>query len=730
MRKVLTIACMMFVACVFGAEKKPAPKKTSLTEAELRTMAKAKPNAKDAGTLYQVGMATNNVERKQEFFTASAACLLACGKYETYKKYVKGKLANAEAFEDSLKDKCKQCGGTGKKDLRCYVCSGKGRCASCKGSGRTVSMGFDRPNGTKPCHRCRGGGKCPKCGGAGSTKTKCGPCAGTGKVFRESVAERVFRDTCIAIADPSAAAAKAKSEAAERERKHIATATPPPKSAIDFDKLKQYGFLVNGCRLNLNDCDDSARVIHTEEVSGNVNYSISMPVNQKPQAQFKDARGFIQSAFYTSDIVLLSFPTPESRKVWSGAMKYACDKMIEWLKTAQANKVGHVEKELPESAFNGKPAYALVDWIDSGVRQNEYYRKALAKYVDNAKFAESARKIDFKCVIDSDDNEHFTVTLLFGLNGEYPFHLLSVYHEKPDKIYSAAQELLQKVAPDSLASIWKAQVELNSRLNSNITGNNSSKRLSVPPEIIKDARESACSTYNQELYNDFCLSKWWSFNLDAPEGSRNSLVIKDSVGDWNYTLWLGENGVAQRRYFNPRNQFYEYHDYVFDYHLLTFPTPESRKRLYEAVKNSFALMLEWIDIASKERISFITKMTYDASKDADGGLKAYYNLISKGQEQNDLLRNTLRAHIDRSEYNLNGLPVSLICTIRSRDANCKEFWVNIQVQCGDRYQGAIFMVSGTYECIQKECIKALYKIDPDALIDAWNGKYGRQDLFK
>ena len=104
MKQLVAIVCMMFAVFAFGAEKKPESKKTSITESELRTMAKAKPNAKDASTLYQVGMETNNVERKQEFFKASAACLLACGKYETYKKYVKGKLANAKAFEDSLKD--------------------------------------------------------------------------------------------------------------------------------------------------------------------------------------------------------------------------------------------------------------------------------------------------------------------------------------------------------------------------------------------------------------------------------------------------------------------------------------------------------------------------------------------------------------------------------------------------------------------------------------------------
>ena len=114
---------MMFAAFAFGAEKKAAPKKTGITESELRAIAKAKPNAKDAGTLYQVGMATKNVERKQEFFKASAACLLACGKIDTYRKYIRSKLTDAKAFEDSLKDKCKQCGGVTTRSVAGWACN-------------------------------------------------------------------------------------------------------------------------------------------------------------------------------------------------------------------------------------------------------------------------------------------------------------------------------------------------------------------------------------------------------------------------------------------------------------------------------------------------------------------------------------------------------------------------------------------------------------------------------
>ena len=172
----LAIVCIMAAVCAFGAENKAVPKKTTLTESELRTIAKASPNAKDAGTLYQVGMSTNNVERQQEFLKASAACLLACGKNAIYEKHIKGKLENVAAFEESLKDKCNRCGGSGKKDRRCFVCSGKGKCSSCSGSGKIRTVGFDRPDGWKACHKCRGGGKCQKCGGAGSTKEKCASC--------------------------------------------------------------------------------------------------------------------------------------------------------------------------------------------------------------------------------------------------------------------------------------------------------------------------------------------------------------------------------------------------------------------------------------------------------------------------------------------------------------------------------------------------------------------------
>ena len=199
-------AVAMFVltpsVCAATAQKPPA-KKTSLSETELRTLAKTVPDVKNAGQLYSVALATSNdVARQQEYLKAAAAGLIACGKTDIYKKHVKGKLQNAAEFEDELKDDCKQCSGVGAKERRCAACRGKGQCSTCKGTGQamaTASFSFDKQS--KPCSKCNESGQCPKCGGEGSTKEKCLTCGGTGKTFSKTIATRVFRDSCNTIAD-------------------------------------------------------------------------------------------------------------------------------------------------------------------------------------------------------------------------------------------------------------------------------------------------------------------------------------------------------------------------------------------------------------------------------------------------------------------------------------------------------------------------------------------------
>ena len=395
MKTTLTIICTMVAVFAFGAEKKPAPKKTSITESELRAIAKAKPNAKAAGTLYQVGMATNNVERKQEFFKASAACLLACGKIDTYRKYIKGKLANVEAFEDSLKDKCKQCGGAGKRDRRCHVCSGKGRCSSCRGSGETVSMGFDRPNETKPCHKCSGSGKCHKCGGAGSTKEKCGACAGTGKVFHESIAERVFRDTCIAIADRPATEARAKAEAAERERKHIADSKKSDEQAI---RKAQEEFAER--------CEGSGDAVQ-------VNYcGISYSIVGENFVVFKqDYHTIGLGRVSAGDVSLVVIRSPGH---WYQAVESCAGKLKEWVRVAERNKVKDVAKEIPHG-YDDVEGYP--NKITEGRGQAELFRKAVREsYSYSLRVPEQIKFIGN--VSASEDFKSFNVTLSM-VCGEY-----------------------------------------------------------------------------------------------------------------------------------------------------------------------------------------------------------------------------------------------------------------------------------------------------------------------
>lgn len=194
--------CIVDVLGAGGAVSKPSTKRTSLSEAELRTLATSVPDVKNAGALYSVAMATsNNVEVKQEYLKAAAACLVASGREDVYRKRVKSRLSNAEEVEGELKGDCSRCAGTGAKERRCSVCQGKGTCPTCKGSGQVVSVGFDGQNGSRSCRKCSGSGHCSKCDGGGSTKEKCTACAGSGKLFSKTVAACVFRDTCNALAD-------------------------------------------------------------------------------------------------------------------------------------------------------------------------------------------------------------------------------------------------------------------------------------------------------------------------------------------------------------------------------------------------------------------------------------------------------------------------------------------------------------------------------------------------
>lgn len=243
-RTMLTIICIMSALCAVGAvqknpAKKPVPRKTSFTESELRTLAKATPDENNAGLLYTVAIATsNNVERKQEYLKVAGACLIACDKKDVYTKYVKGKLLNAAEFEAELKDDCKQCSGVGTKKNRCYACKGSGQCPACKGSGQTKTVkygngSFNKYYELKPCSKCKESGRCQRCDGEGTTNEKCWTCAGTGKAFSKTVAARVFHDSCNAIADgmnfvtaPNSANVKSSDKVKSTEQQNVTKEQP------------------------------------------------------------------------------------------------------------------------------------------------------------------------------------------------------------------------------------------------------------------------------------------------------------------------------------------------------------------------------------------------------------------------------------------------------------------------------------------------------------------------
>ena len=511
-----------------------------------------------------------------------------------------------------------------------------------------------------------------------------------------------------------------------RPSKTDTTSVSRPKSTNTFIcRSNRNGLDYNYFDVGCGKYDGNNGFIYVEDPSGRINYFFEGHINIRPQAQFPDGYGGVRGAYYVSDAVLFGFPTSEARRLWTSAMHSVCQKMFEWINTAKKHKVGHVEKVLPESAFKDGYASASVELLPIGARQKELYYKAIRKSVDNEDFDKIARRIEFKCIIDSSDNMNFTIQLLFGCGGEFPFVLHSCYHKTVKDIQASVQQFLQKVDPSTLAWAWRSQVMRNSLFDDCIADNGVFRRLVVPKDDISAAKQSAA--YSRQLYNDICLSSWDCAN-SSHEGGRICLVIKDTKGDLNYTLFLGENGVAQRQIF--QHGTYYGRDFIYDRHLIVFPTGESRNLWYDIIKRSCGKMLEWVELASKKHVPLVVKPIYISGKSNFDKLVAYYSLITKGQGQDELLKKELRTHIDRLEYEHNGYPISLICNIKEGDSNYQKFKVWIDLQCGDKYQGTIFEASGTYKDIQKECIEFLCKIDPNALIEAWKSKYGRGDLFK
>jgi len=416
-----------------------------------------------------------------------------------------------------------------------------------------------------------------------------------------------------------------------------------------------------------------------------------------------------------ADRILLYFPTHEACRLWDNALRSGCQKMLEWVNTAKKNGVRSVSKELSKSAFKDGYAQACVELVPIGAAP-QYY-KAVRKSINEDEFSKNARRVEFKCVLQNLNDKTFYVELLVGCGGAFPF---TIFDEKGtvDEIRSSVQRFLQIVSPDSLATAWKHQVMRNSIFKDGITGYDVRNRLSLSKEEMSKVKKRID---RREIYEDFCLSSWDC----CVENDRLCLVIKDTTGDWNYTLILGENGIPRRR-----DQFGCY-DYMFDKHLIVFPSKEARNLWYTNMIRSCVQMLAWVELAINKRVPIVIKPICVGGKDGTSKLEACYNLITKGSGQDELLKKTLRAHIDPMEYETLKHPISLICHLEKRkNKDYKEFNVQLELRCGDEYFGIIFDASGSYHDIQKQCVEFLFKIAPDALMGAWKGKYGRSDLFK
>lgn len=365
MKTILTVVCMLLAMCVARAAgapsaQKPTTKRATLSSSELRAFAKADPDAKSASAIYSVAMATNNVDQQQKYLKCAAACLIACDKRDVYAKNVKGKLQNAEGFEQGLKDSCGKCSGAGKKDRSCDTCNGNGRCSSCKGSGQTVSMGFNRPNEWKTCGKCRGDKKCGKCGGRGSINEKCMTCAGTGRLFNKAIAERVFRESCKELADaidPVILARKEKErkEAEERAKAEVARKEKERKEAEARAKdmpQKQEASAKNGgdeVRKAKEEFTKCCIAVPSENAVGIEYQGISYQITGENFAIYEQESFSIgrQTVWGAVNIVVL-----RSRTDWYNAVKECTDKLKEWIRIAEKNKVKHVSKEMHTSYMN------------------------------------------------------------------------------------------------------------------------------------------------------------------------------------------------------------------------------------------------------------------------------------------------------------------------------------------------------------------------------------------
>ena len=456
---------------------------------------------------------------------------------------------------------------------------------------------------------------------------------------------------------------------------------------------------------------------YEEYSSQDVKYGICCDVNIRTAIETVGG-----SKFNIADEIVIRFPTRKSRKLWESALNSACEKMLDWLDTAKRNNVERLEKELPESAFKDGLPLAMIDWLDSDANRMKNECMLFCQSVGENEFAKKSVKLRFQCSFEKLSGDEYRVGLSLGRNEAFPcgvFFAVGTVEE----IRSCAQKFLIHANSDSFARALKSQRKRNSIFSDGIDKGNVANRLKLPKEKM--------SVYLSPTVNkDSCWSDWSSCCWGGPinMGHRLCAAFKGVGNEWNYALVLGDGGIPRARRYWYGNYYWA--DFEFYWHLLSFPTEALRRQWYAVIKGSCGRVLEWIELASKKDVPVVTKTIYDSTRDG-GKLLAYYDLITKGNGQKELLHKTLKANAGH----LGGvaLPVAVtgrVMVMEDKESKDKNFSVVIRLRCGNVCDIEIFKESGTYERIQHSLVEFLNEIDPESLIGAWNEKYGKGDLFE
>lgn len=207
------LAILLFAsfAHAAGAKKKQEPVK--LTADELRELSKAKPDQRNAAKLFSASKwIAEDEELRQAYLIAASACVIACDRYDIYKKNIKSKMRDSSELEDVVLVPCEKCAGKGVQGKRCTTCKGSGSCTSCKGAGQKVKLGLNGSSRVNICSKCGGSGRCQKCQGGGLIGVKCKACKGDGKKINKATAEKIYSESCVAIGKAIDTIKKAKSE--------------------------------------------------------------------------------------------------------------------------------------------------------------------------------------------------------------------------------------------------------------------------------------------------------------------------------------------------------------------------------------------------------------------------------------------------------------------------------------------------------------------------------------